>query len=65
MMGGARRTVNVGLLDPEHLTPGSWVMVHAGLALAAISAEEAHETLALLQEMRDAFADQTAAAGGG
>ena len=40
-------------------------MVHAGLALAAISAEEGHETLALLQEMRDAFADQTAAAGGG
>ncbi|MGH2515180.1 MAG: HypC/HybG/HupF family hydrogenase formation chaperone, partial [Ktedonobacterales bacterium] len=54
-VSGARRTVDVSLLDEEGIAPGDWVLVHAGLALSKIPEQEALETLALLQEMSDAF----------
>jgi hydrogenase assembly chaperone HypC/HupF len=41
--------------------PGEWVLVHAGLAVTKISEQEAQETLALLQEMSDAFLGEDAA----
>ncbi|HEV7125919.1 MAG TPA: HypC/HybG/HupF family hydrogenase formation chaperone [Ktedonobacterales bacterium] len=56
MVSGARRTVNIGLLPGDAVAPGSWVLVHAGFALDAIDEHEARATLALLQEMSDAFA---------
>ncbi|MCW3490328.1 HypC/HybG/HupF family hydrogenase formation chaperone [Dethiobacter alkaliphilus] len=31
--------------------PGSWVLVHAGLAIQQIDLQEAEETLALLKEL--------------
>lgn len=54
-VSGARRTVDVSLLDDDGVAPGDWVLVHAGLALSKISAAEAQDTLALLQEMSEAF----------
>lgn len=55
-VSGARRMVDVSLLDDEEVAPGDWVVVHAGLALGKLSEEEALETLALLREMSVAFA---------
>jgi hydrogenase expression/formation protein HypC len=54
-VSGARRTVDLSLLDEGVVAPGDWVLVHAGLALSAISEREALETLALLREMSEAF----------
>jgi hydrogenase assembly chaperone HypC/HupF len=51
---GLWRTVDVSLVE-EGLAPGEWVLVHAGLALSKIAEREARETLALMQEMSDAY----------
>jgi hydrogenase expression/formation protein HypC len=57
IVSGARRTVDISLVEEEGLAPGEWVLVHAGLALSKIAEREAQETetLALLQEMSDAY----------
>jgi hydrogenase expression/formation protein HypC len=54
-VSGARRAVDLSLLDEGAIAPGDWVLVHAGLALSAIPEREALETLALLREMSEAF----------
>jgi hydrogenase expression/formation protein HypC len=46
--GGARRKVNVSLVDAQ---PGTWVVVHAGFAIETMDEEEAKETLKLWGEM--------------
>ncbi|HEX8035600.1 MAG TPA: HypC/HybG/HupF family hydrogenase formation chaperone [Ktedonobacterales bacterium] len=60
-VSGARRRVDVSLLDDALVEPGEWVLVHAGLAVSKISEGEALETLALLKEMSDAFLGEGAA----
>ena len=47
---GVRRNVNVGLLG-DGAKPGDWVLIHVGFALSKVDEEEAHATLALLEEM--------------
>ncbi|CUN71821.1 HypC/HybG/HupF family hydrogenase formation chaperone [Mitsuokella jalaludinii] len=49
---GARREVSAELLSD--IDPGDYVMVHAGLAIAKITAEDAEETEALLRDVEDA-----------
>ena len=49
---GARREVSAELLSDIY--PGDYVMVHAGLAIAKITAEDAEETEALLRDVEDA-----------
>ena len=46
---GNRREVVMSLV-PEAL-PGTWVLVHAGLAIQQIDLREAEQTLALLKEL--------------
>ena len=44
--GGRTRTVSLlTLTDPP--TPGDWVVIHSGFALARLTAEEAREATAL------------------
>ena len=44
--GGRTRTVSLlTLTDP--LTPGDWVVIHSGFALARLTAEQAREATAL------------------
>jgi hydrogenase expression/formation protein HypC len=44
--GGRTRTVSLlTLTDP--VTPGNWVVIHSGFALALLTAEEAGEATAL------------------
>jgi hydrogenase expression/formation protein HypC len=52
-VAGVRRTVNIGLLDVDGTSAdvGDWVLIHVGFALSKIDEQEAHATLALLQEM--------------
>jgi hydrogenase expression/formation protein HypC len=52
-VSGVVRTVNVGLLDD--VQADDWVLIHVGFALSKVDEEEARATLALLQEMGDAY----------
>ena len=56
-VGGVRRNVNVGLLDGDghRVGPGDWVLIHVGFALSKVDEEEAQATLALLQQMGEAY----------
>ena len=47
---GAKREVSAELL--EQLDPGDYVMVHAGVAIAKITADEDEETDALLEDIQ-------------
>jgi hydrogenase expression/formation protein HypC len=51
-VAGVRRTVNVSLVDAG---VGDWVLIHVGFALSKVDEEEAQATLALLQQMGDAY----------
>jgi len=53
-VAGVRRKVNVALLD-EGVGAGDWVLIHVGFALSKVDEEEAHATLALLQQMGEAY----------
>ena len=46
---GAKREVSAALLD--ELEPGDYVMVHAGIAIAKITAEDVQETDALMEDL--------------
>ena len=54
-ISGVRREVSVALVDEPAapISPGDWVLVHVGFALARIDEEEAQTTLALLREAID------------
>jgi hydrogenase expression/formation protein HypC len=52
-VSGVLRNVNVGLLDG--VRPDDWVLIHVGFALSKVDEGEAHATLALLQEMGEAY----------
>jgi hydrogenase expression/formation protein HypC len=48
---GVSRKVRLDLLPEVHL--GDYILVHAGLAIARLDAEEAEETLSLLRKLAD------------
>lgn len=48
-LDGITRTIRLDLLD--NVSIGDYVLVHAGLAIAAVDEKEAEETLALLREL--------------
>lgn len=47
---GVTREANLALLD-EEVAIGDWVLVHVGLAISKVDAEEAQKTLAMYQEI--------------
>ena len=57
-VGGARRRINVMLVEEERVGPGDWVLIHVGFALAKIDEEEARLTLSHLEEMGQAYRDE-------
>ena len=50
---GVRRSVSVALCPEAEV--GDWVLVHVGFALSRIDEDEARETLALLEQMGEAY----------
>lgn len=54
-VGGVRRVVNVGLVLPDGLEPGDWVLIHVGFAISKIDEEEARRTTDFLQALGDAY----------
>lgn len=52
-VAGVRRTVNVGLVLPDGLVPGDWVLIHVGFALSKIDEAEARRTTEFLRQLGD------------
>jgi hydrogenase expression/formation protein HypC len=52
-VAGVLRKVNVGLIDD--VRPDDWVLIHVGFALSKVDEDEAQATLALLQQMGEAY----------
>jgi hydrogenase expression/formation protein HypC len=57
-VSGARRKVNVALLEGEELRPGDWVLIHVGFALARLDEAEADRALRLLEGMAATYTDE-------
>jgi hydrogenase expression/formation protein HypC len=57
-VSGARRVVNIGLLDEEGVQPGDWVLIHVGFALSKLDLEEARLTLSYLEQVGQAYQDE-------
>jgi hydrogenase expression/formation protein HypC len=52
-ISGVRRDVSVALCPEAGI--GDWVLVHVGFALSRIDEEQARETIALLEQMGEAY----------
>jgi hydrogenase expression/formation protein HypC len=52
-ISGVRRNVSVALCPEAGV--GDWVLVHVGFALSRIDEEQARETIALLEQMGEAY----------
>jgi hydrogenase expression/formation protein HypC len=48
---GTTRTINLILLEPEAVQPGTWVLIHAGMATSQLDADQASQLLQLIQEL--------------
>jgi hydrogenase expression/formation protein HypC len=57
-VSGVRRNVSIALVRSEGIAPGDWVLIHVGFAMSKINELEARETLALLREMGEAYAEE-------
>ena len=52
-ISGVRRSVSIALCPEAEVD--DWVLVHVGFALSRIDEEQARETLALLEQMGEAY----------
>jgi hydrogenase expression/formation protein HypC len=57
-ISGVRRAINVGLLMPDGLDVGDWVLIHVGFALSKIDEQEAKRTTDFLQQLGSDFAEE-------
>lgn len=57
-ISGVRRAINVGLLVPDGLEIGDWVLIHVGFALSKIDEAEARRTLEFLRQLGSEFTDE-------
>ncbi len=57
-VNGVRRNINVGLVLPDGLKIGDWVLVHVGFALSIIDEEEAKSTLEFLESWGQMYKDE-------
>jgi hydrogenase expression/formation protein HypC len=57
-VSGVKRNVNVGLVRPDGIGPGDWVLVHVGFAMSKIDEAEAQETLLMLKQIGDAYQNE-------
>ena len=57
-ISGVRRAINVGLLIPDGLEVGDWVLIHVGFALSKIDEDEARRTLDFLEQLGSDFAEE-------
>lgn len=57
-VSGVRRAINVGLLVPDGLEVGDWVLIHVGFGLSKIDEEEARRTTEFLMQLGSDYAEE-------
>lgn len=57
-VSGVRRNINVGLVLPDGLDIGDWVLIHVGFALSKIDEDEAKRTIDYLTQLGDLYVDE-------
>jgi hydrogenase expression/formation protein HypC len=57
-VSGARRVINIGLLEQGEVKAGDWILIHVGFALSKIDEAEAQAALRFLEDIGDAYADE-------
>ena len=57
---GQERAVNLGLYEPGEINVGDWVLLQAGLVIERLTAEEARDLLALLEEIEQFYEEDEA-----
>ncbi|KRA27983.1 hydrogenase assembly protein HupF [Nocardioides sp. Root614] len=57
-VSGVRRIISIKLLAEQGITPGDWVLVHVGFAMAKIDEREAQLTLDQVQKMGQDYLDE-------
>jgi hydrogenase expression/formation protein HypC len=57
-VSGVRRSINVGLLENEEVSPGDWVLIHVGFAMSKIDEDEARAALDFLEGIGQAYDDE-------
>ncbi len=57
-ISGVRRAINVGLLVPDGLAVGDWVLIHVGFALSKIDEDEARRTTEFLEQLGSEYAEE-------
>lgn len=50
-VSGVRRNVSIGLLAPDEVAVGDWVLIHVGFAITRIDEAEARQTLEFLRRL--------------
>jgi len=48
---GIKRNVNIGPVEKDGVKRGDWVLVHMGIAMSIMDAEEARNTLEFLERL--------------
>lgn len=57
-VSGVKRNINVGLVRPDGIALGDWVLIHVGFAMSKIDEFEAQETLKLLRQLGEAYQEE-------
>lgn len=57
-VGGVRRAVNIGLIAPEGVEPGDWILIHVGFAMSKIDEAEAKSSIDFLKSLGEAYEDE-------
>jgi hydrogenase expression/formation protein HypC len=54
---GITRTIHIGLLAPEEVQTGTWVLINAGMAVSLLEADEATQILQFIEELDRQFGE--------
>lgn len=60
-VSGVKRNINIGLVEPEGIAAGDWVLIHVGFAISKVDENEARASLEFLRGLGDTFTDEIAA----
>lgn len=57
-VAGIKRNINIGLVEPEGIAPGDWVLIHVGFAMSKIDEAEARRSLEFLETLGQVYRDE-------
>jgi hydrogenase expression/formation protein HypC len=59
-VSGTARPVYLGILSPEEVQVGTWVLINAGMAIRSLEADEASQLLQFIQALNRQFEEEHA-----